>query len=263
MEEKLIPLRSLLADLGSVVIAYSGGVDSTLLVSVATEVLGDRALAVTASSPIHPDAEVRRARSLAEGLGVRHVTIQTRELDDPMFAANDEQRCYYCKRALFHRLRAIADTYGLAFVADGTNSDDLNEHRPGTRAAEELGVIRPLAEAGLTKAQVRVLARGLGLPNWNKPSLPCLATRIPFGTPITEEPLRSVEQAEERLASLGLWRFRVRHHGPVARIEVSREDTALFADEGFRNRVVNSLRSLGYTYVTLDLAAIDGKGGYD
>lgn len=260
MKTKLTQLRSLLNGLGSVVIAYSGGIDSTLLVSFANEILGEGALAVTASSPIHPASETAQAESLAHYMGIRHITIETSEMDNPLFIANGPQRCYYCKRMLFERLKRIADEEGLSFVIDGTNYNDLQDYRPGMKAAEELGVLSPLANVCLTKADIRSISQSRGLPNWNKPSFPCLATRFPYGTPITLELLARVADAEQSLAKLGLTQFRVRHHGSIARIELSNGDTALFADDKIRLRAVEELRALGYSYVTLDLAGYRPRG---
>ena len=254
METKLAQLKSLLNDLGSVLVAYSGGVDSTLLASLSHEILGKRSLAVTARSPIFSPVEISQAQSLAQRLGLYHVIIDTNQLEDASFVANDLQRCYYCKQALCQRLKNIANEKGLAFVLDGTNYDDQDDFRPGGKAAVELGVRSPLLEVGLTKEEIRALSRNMGLPNWEKQSSPCLATRLPHGTQITLDLLALIDKAEQSLAKLGLTQFRVRHHGPIARIEASPNDMVLFANEKTRLRAIAELHDLGYTFVTLDLA---------
>ncbi|MBI4233915.1 MAG: ATP-dependent sacrificial sulfur transferase LarE [Chloroflexi bacterium] len=252
--DKLNRLQDVLRDLCSCVVAFSGGVDSTFLVSVAYEVLGDRCLAVTGVSPTYTREEVEAARSLAEHIGARHRFIKTSELDDPCFARNDSRRCYYCKSELFRELRRIADAEGLAWVADGTNLDDTSDYRPGRQAAAELGVRSPLLEAGLTKADIRRLSRDRGLPTWDKPAQACLASRFPTGTAITQELLEQVAQAEAYLHSLGLRQVRVRHHGPIARIEVEPDDLSRLVADGVRQGIVSRLQALGYTYISLDLA---------
>ena len=251
MASKLIDLESLLRNMGSVLVAYSGGVDSTFLAVVAHRVLGDEALAVTASSPLYPEAEVRSAQEIAHLFGLRHLIIRTQELDNPLFIANSPDRCYYCKQELFHHLQEIAAKEGLRWVADGSNHDDLSDHRPGRIAATEMGVSSPLCEVGLTKDEIRNLSRDMGLPTWDKPSLACLASRLPYGTEVTIDVVSRIGQAEDYLRRLGVRQVRVRHHGETARIEVDPDNMAILVAR--RQEVVAQLQKLGYTYISLDL----------
>ncbi len=244
-------LLARLKDLDSLLVAYSGGVDSTLLAVAAQAVLGDRSLAVVAVSDISPEREIRHARTLANDLGLSLIEVETNELVDPAFRENPPDRCYYCKSELFALLMRVADVRGLSHVADGANADDLLDHRPGHRAAVEFGVLSPLQEAGLTKADIRALARSLGLPNWDKPSNACLASRFPYGEPITDERLAMVESAEAAVHDLGLRQFRVRAHGRVGRLEVGAEE--MERAWAMREPISAAIRDAGFAYVAQDL----------
>jgi uncharacterized protein len=236
-----------------VVVAYSGGTDSTLVAAVARSVLGDGAMAVTAISPSLPPGEAEEARRVAAELGISHRTVRTREIERPEYLANGPDRCYHCKTELYAVLLKVAEEGGAAWVVSGANVDDLGDYRPGLRAAQEHGIRHPLVEVGFTKTQVREAARELGLSTWDKPASACLSSRIAFGMTISVEELSRVGRAERLLKDLGFRQCRVRVHGDVARIEVDPPDVPRLAAPGVRERVVGGLRSLGYRYVTLDL----------
>jgi len=253
----LVPLdrlRAYVRGLGTCIVAYSGGVDSSVVLAVARQELGARALAVIGRSATYATSELTLALAQAETIGITPRAVDTAELDDPRFGNNPADRCYFCKGELYEKLARLARAEGYAAVLDGTNADDLKDHRPGRRAAGEHAVRSPLAELGLSKADVRALAHALGLPSAEKPATPCLSSRFPYGTKIAPEQLRQVESAEAWLAAHGFAEVRVRHHGTVARIEVPARDVARLAgDDTVRAACVEALKALGFTYVTIDL----------
>lgn len=246
-------LAQRLTALRSMVIAFSGGVDSTFLLTLGRKILGDRVLAVIAASPIRPRRETEQAGAFAKERGIRYRVIHPDEMGVLEFLANGADRCYHCKKHLAGCLFEIARSEGIPWVAHGENADDLRDYRPGLRAAQESGMIAPLAEAGLTKEEIRWLSREAGLPGWDNPPSPCLATRIPYGTPITAERLHVVEEAEGFLRDRGFGDVRVRHHGPVARIEIAPSQFGLLLDHALRSECVAKLRELGFIHVAVDL----------
>lgn len=253
LDQKERALRQYLESLGSVMVAFSGGVDSAYVAYVASQVLGDRALAVTAVSPSYPAAHQRDAVRFVERFGLRHVFINTEEMNDPHYRSNPANRCYYCKSELYSKLAPLAQERGFAAICDGVNVDDLGDFRPGRQAAKEAGVLSPLVECGITKAGVRELSRRAGLPTWNKPASACLSSRIPYGMEVTVEKLNVIEQGEDILRELGFKIFRVRHHGDIVRLEFGQEELPRAMTVEMAERLTREFKALGFKYVTLDL----------
>jgi uncharacterized protein len=254
LETKTKKLKEIVQSMKRVVVAFSGGVDSTLLLKVAYDSLGDdNVIAVTALSPLYPERELTGVKKLIQTVGARHRLIQSNELEIPGFSKNPPNRCYYCKKKLFAELLDLAKEESILFVVEGSTLDDDKDHRPGKMAVQELGIRSPLREASFTKAQVRELSKTLGLPTWDKPSFACLASRFPYGEEITEEGLKMVDAAEDYLFDLGFKQVRVRHYGNLARIEILKEEMARLMNGSLREELVNRLKRIGYHYITLDL----------
>ncbi|MBU3093733.1 ATP-dependent sacrificial sulfur transferase LarE [Clostridium sp. CF011] len=253
LDLKFQKLKEILQDLESVAVAYSGGVDSTFLLKVAADVLGNRVIAITAKSSTYPEREFKEAVKYIEGIGAKHIVIISEELEIEGFAKNPVNRCYFCKKELFSKIRKVADDNNINAVLDGSNVDDSSDYRPGMKAAKELKVISPLKDAGFTKNDIRALSKRLGVPTWDKPAFACLSSRFPYGNEITVKKLSMVEKAEQFLLDLGFRQIRVRHHGDIARVEVNVEERNKFFNIEMMDKVGNKLKSIGFKYVTLDL----------
>ena len=254
LKTKYTRLQRIIGGYDTLLVAFSGGVDSTFLLKAVHEVLAERVLAVTAYSAVHQAGELCTATDFCRSHQIRHLALTAEEMDDPDFRANTPQRCYLCKRSLFRQLWDLADRYGITHVAHGANCDDLNDYRPGHQAADEWGINAPLVEADWHKAEIREMADRMGLDVWNRPADACLATRIPYGTPISSRRLQMIATAETLLRGLGFDQCRVRHHETIARVEVAAEQMGRMLDPDTRHQVVEGLRALGFLYVSLDLS---------
>ena len=246
-------LKKIIADMGSLAVGFSGGVDSALLLAVAHEVLGERSLAVTAADASVPEREISEAKKFCEDRGIRHIIINTDPLSEESYRNNSSDRCYFCKRGIFSEIIKTAKENGIEYVAEGSNMDDLGDYRPGLRAVEELQVRSPLREAGLNKSDIRMISKAMGLPTWSKPAYACLASRFVYGEQITEEKLHMIDRAEQLLIELGFYEERVRMHGNLARIEVPAKDIPRLASEEVRNKIYDEFKNIGFLFVTLDM----------
>lgn len=253
MKDKLENLKDIISGMESLIVAYSGGVDSTFLLKVASQVLGEKVLAVTADSPSFPSREKEFAIQLARELKVKHLIVESDEMEEPNFVRNDRDRCYWCKKELFSKLLEIAEEEGLKFVAEASNLDDTSDHRPGLKAAQEMGIRSPLIEAELSKYEIRQLSKYLGLKTWQKPSMACLASRFAYGIEITSELLEKIEKAEELLKEEGFRQVRVRYHGDLVRIEVAQDEIARLASPRVRDKVLSRFKEFGFLYTTIDM----------
>ena len=253
IHEKLNNMIEHINGMGNLAIAFSGGVDSTFLLKVAADTLGDKVIAITARSSAYPEREFRQAENFAISLGVKHIVIVSEELEIDGFAENPVDRCYFCKLELFKKIKEVARQHGITYVADGSNTDDTGDYRPGMKALKELEVVSPLKEAGMSKEDIRLLSKEMGLPTWNRQAFACLASRFPYGHKITSEKLEMVDRAEQFLLDLGFNQIRVRHHGDLARIEAGAAELKRFFLEDLMESVYNELRKIGFTYVALDM----------
>jgi uncharacterized protein len=253
LEKKIKNLKNYIASLESAIIAFSGGVDSTLLLKIASEVLKDKVLAVTAKSLTFPQSEFKNSKVLAKQLGIKHIILETDELSNLFFTINDKERCYYCKNELFKIISDLAKELKIKYILDGSNYEDIGDYRPGMRAAERWRVLSPLKEVRLIKKEIRIISKELNLPTWDKPAAACLASRIPYGTKITKDLLLKIDNAESVLKNLGFNQVRVRHHGNIARIEIPSKDMKKILGIEIKSMVVKSLKKLGYIYITLDI----------
>lgn len=253
LEKKISKLKNYLRSIDSAIVAFSGGVDSTFLLKIASDILKDKLIAVTAKSPTFTQTELKDSKTIAQELKVKQIIIETGELQNKSFTVNDKERCYYCKNELLGLISKYAKKNNFSYILDGSNYEDMNDWRPGAKAVKKWGVISPLKEAGLVKEEIRTASKELGLSTWDKPAAACLASRIPYGTKITEDLLQKISDAESVLKKLGFRQVRVRHHGNIARIELPAHDIHKILNSKIKNTVIKSLKKLGYIYITLDI----------